>query len=52
MEVPKLGVKLELLLLAYIAATATATWHLIYVCDLQHSSEQHQAPDPMSKARD
>ena len=38
-EVPKLGVELELQLLAY--TTATATWDLSHVCDLLHSSWQH-----------
>ena len=35
MEVPRLGVKLELRLPAY--TTATATWDLSHVCDLHHS---------------
>ena len=38
MEVLRLGVELELQLLAY--ATATATWDLSCVCDLYHSSWQ------------
>ena len=38
MEVPRLGVKLELQLQAY--PTAIATWDLSYVCDLHHSSWQ------------
>ena len=38
MEVPKLGVKSELQLLAY--ATATATPDLSHVCDLHYSSQQ------------
>ena len=37
-KVPRLGIKLELKLLAY--ATATATWDPRHVCDLQHSSWQ------------
>ena len=35
-EIPKLGVELQLQLLAYI--TATATWDLSRVCDLHHCS--------------
>ena len=34
-EVPRLGVELELQLPAYI--TATATWDLNCICDLHHS---------------
>ena len=40
MEVPRLGVESELHLLAY--ATATAIHDPRYVCDLHHSSQQHQ----------
>ena len=40
MEVPRLGVELELQLLAY--ATATATGDPSHACDLHHSSQQHQ----------
>ena len=43
MEIPRLGIKSELQLLAY--ATATATRHLSYVCDLHHSSQQRQIFD-------
>ena len=50
MEVPRLGVKLELQLLAYTAATAT--WDPSRVCDLHHSSQQHQIPEPLREARD
>ena len=50
MEVPRLGLKLELQLLA--CATATATWDLSQVCDLHHSSQQCQILNPLSKARD
>ena len=39
MEVPRLGVELELYLLAY--TTATATWDLSCICKLHHSSRQH-----------
>ena len=45
MEVPRLGVKLEIELLAY--ATATATWDLNHVCNLHHSSRQCRIPDPL-----
>ena len=50
MEVPRLGVDLELQLLAYTTATAIPGLRLI--CDLHHSSWQHQIPDPLRKARD
>ena len=50
MEVPMLGVESELQLPAY--TTATATWDLSRVCDLHHSSEQHQILNPLSKAKD
>jgi len=50
MEVPRLGVKLELQLLPY--ATATAKQHLSCVCNLHHSSWQYQIPNPLSEARD
>ena len=50
MEVPRLGVQLELQLLAYI--TATATRDSSHVFDLHHSSWQHQIPNTLSKARD
>ena len=50
MEALRLGVKLELKLLAY--AIATATPDLSLVCDLHHSSQQHRIPNPPSKARD
>ena len=36
MEIPGLGIELELQLPAY--TTATATWDLSWVCDLRHSS--------------
>ena len=56
MEVPRLGVELELLLPAYTTTTATqdstATQDLSLVCALHHSSWQHQIPNPLSKARD
>ena len=50
LEVPRLGVELELQLLAY--TTATATPDLSHVCDLHHSSWQHWILNPLSKARD
>ena len=50
MEVPRLGVELELQLLAY--ATATATPDLSHTCDLHHSSGQCQILNPLSEARD
>ena len=49
MEVPNLGVELELKLPAY--TTATATQDQIRVCDL-HSSWQDQILNPLSEARD
>ena len=49
MEVPRLGVKLELQLLAY--ATVTAKLDSSYVCDLHHSSLQCQILNPLSEAR-
>ena len=50
MEIPRLRVESEMQLPAY--ATATATWDLSRVCDLYHSSQQCQIPDPLSEARD
>ena len=49
MEVPWLGVELELQLPAY--TTATATQDPSHVCDLHHSSRQRQTLNPLSKAR-
>ena len=46
----RLGVQLELQLPAYV--TATAMWDLSYVCNLCHSSWQHQILNPLSGARD
>ena len=48
MEVPRLGVKSKLELLA----TATATAHPSHICELYHSSWQCQIPEPLSEARD
>ena len=49
-EVPRLGVKSELQLLAY--TTATATWDTSHIRELHHSSWQHWTLNPLSKARD
>ena len=49
MEVPGLGVELELQLLAHTAATATPD--LSHICDLPCSSQQHQLLNPLSGAR-
>ena len=49
-EVPRLGVKSELLLPAYTTATAMPDLNLI--CDLHHSSRRCQVLDPLSEARD
>ena len=50
MEVPRLGVKSDLQLLAQ--ATATAMTDLSCICDLHHSSQQCQILNPLSEARD
>ena len=50
MEVPRLGVELELQPSAY--TTATAMWDLSYICDLHHNSRQHRILNPLSEARD
>ena len=50
MEVPRLGVKLELWLLAY--TTVTATQDPSHICDLRGSLRQHQILNPLSEARD
>ena len=47
-EVPRLGVKPELQLLAY----ATAVPDLSCICDLHHSSRQRQILNPLSGVRD
>ena len=49
MEVPRLGVELELQVPAY--ARATATWDPSLVCNLHHSSWQW-IPNPPDKAMD
>ena len=50
MKVPRPGVKLDLQLLAY--STATTTPDPNHVCDLRHSSWQHQILNALSEARD
>ena len=50
MEVPKLGVELELQLPA--DTTAVAMLDLSCVFDLHHSSWQHRILNPLSEARD
>ena len=47
MEVPRLGAKLELQLLAH----TTATEDLSSICDLHHNSRQHQILKLLSEAR-
>ena len=47
MEIPRLKVKLELQLQAY--TTATATCDPSHVCDLHHSSQQHQILNPLRR---
>ena len=49
-EVPRLGVELELLLPAH--AIVTATWDPSHVCDRHHNSWQCQIPNSLSEARD
>ena len=50
MEVPRLGVELELQLPAY--TTATATPDLSRICDLHRSSRQYQILNPLREAND
>ena len=50
MEVPRLGVKLELQLPTY--ATGTAMQDPSRICSLHHSSRQLGILNPLSKARD
>ena len=52
MEVPRLGVKLELQLPAYGTDTAIATWDLSHLSDLHHSSGQCQILNSLSEVRD
>ena len=54
-EIPRLGVESELLLLAYTTVTATAdpaTADPSRLCDLHHSSRQGRFLNPPSEARD
>ena len=50
MEVPGLGIELELQLQAYI--TATAMWDPSRIRDIHHSSWQNRILSPLSQARD
>ena len=50
MEVPRLGIKLELQLPVY--TTATATRDPCHVCDLHYSSQQYWILNPPSEAGD
>ena len=50
MEVPRLGVELELQLAAY--ATATATLNPRLICNLRHSLQQGQILNPLNRAWD
>ena len=50
MEVPRLGVESELQLPAY--TTAITTQDPSHICNLHHSSQQYQIPDPLREARD
>ena len=50
MEVPRLGVELELQLPAYATATAMTDPSCVY--DLHHSSRQRQILNPLSEDRD
>ena len=50
MEVPTLGVELELQQPSYVKASAM--WNPIHIHDLHRSSWQHQIPNSLSKARD
>ena len=50
MEVPRLGVKLKLQMLAYVTATAMSDQS--HICDLHHSSLHCRILNPLSEARD
>ena len=50
MEIPRLGVRSELQLLAY--TTATVTRDLSHICNLHPSSWQHWILNLLSEARD
>ena len=49
-EIPRLGVQVDLQLPA--CATATATWGPSHIFNLPHSSRQHQVLNPLIEARD
>ena len=51
MEVPRLGIELELQLPAYTTDTDTAMQDPSCICDLHHSSQQRQIFNPLSEAR-
>ena len=48
MDIPRLGIQLELQLPTYAAAMP----YLSHICDLHHSSQQGQILNLLSKARD
>ena len=50
MEVPRLGVQLELQLPAYTTATAAPDWN--HICDLHHGSWLRWILNPLSEVRD
>ena len=50
MEVPRLGIRLELQLLSYTPASATQI-QASRICDLHHSSLQWWILNPLSEAR-
>ena len=50
MELPRLGVKSELQPPAH--TTAIVTQDPSHLCDLHHSSQQHQIHNPLSEAKD
>ena len=50
MEVPRLGVQLELQLQAYTIATATPDPS--HICKLHHSSQQYRILNPLREVRD
>jgi len=52
MEVSGLGVELELQLMAYTIATATALPDPSRLCDLHLSFQQHRILNPLSQAKD
>ena len=52
MEVPRLGVELELQLLAYTTATAVATPDPNHICNLLYSLQQCWIVNPLIEAKD